>query len=173
MFVVRSMQLRPHLVRPVAQLVVHAALEHTCPAGQAWPHAPQFIGSDETLTQVFPHALKPVAHLQAPAWHIWPVEQAPVHEPQWRASVCRLTQSPPHDVSPPEQPPPASGTTVRVPPVPDEGTPPPGPPMGVPPMPTLFPPSDGPPPVLADAPPKPELGAAPPFPDPGGESISP
>jgi hypothetical protein len=70
MFVVRSMQLEPHLVRPAPQLVPHTPLEQTCPLGQAFPHAPQFSASEAVLTQEAAHFVKPVAHWQTPAVHV-------------------------------------------------------------------------------------------------------
>src|SRR5262245_37229043 len=125
MFVVTSMQLEPHLVRPAPQLVPHTELEQTCPLGHALPHAPQFIASEVMLTHAVPHFVKPAAHWHTPAVHVWPVVHAVVHEPQCASSVCRSTHAPEHEVSPPEQPAlPASDETEGPPPPPGEADPP-------------------------------------------------
>src|SRR5947209_7687626 len=78
------------------QLSVHLPLEHTLPAGQTVPHAPQFLMSFMMLTHAPPQLVRPVqrsAHL--PATQSWSREQAAPQAPQLSALVIGSMQTAP------------------------------------------------------------------------------
>ncbi len=91
-----AQHVEPQTGRPSAQPTRQLPAAHTCPVGQAVPHAPQLAASLCVSAQVVPHAVSPVAHSRThtPARHacIDPHERA--QAPQLRASVCVLTSQP-------------------------------------------------------------------------------
>jgi hypothetical protein len=84
----RSTQARLQLVRPVAQLVLHAPLLHTSPPPQACPQAPQLSGALEVSPHVPAHAGCPARQTQLP------------QPPQFATSLMTSTQARSQDVSP-------------------------------------------------------------------------
>jgi hypothetical protein len=76
--VIGSTQLRLHATCPAAQVVVHWLLEHTCPAGHALPHIPQFPTSEASVTH-------------EPEQTLWPIGQPVAHAPPTQASATPQT----------------------------------------------------------------------------------
>jgi hypothetical protein len=99
-----SMQAALQLVLPPAQVSEHRPFEHTWPAGQAVPHAPQFAGSLEESThaplqrvngapQMTPHVLATQVSVPPPgSAHFCP------HPPQLSRSVVVSMQRAPQAV---------------------------------------------------------------------------
>ena len=97
--VMGSTQLRLHSVS-VPQSVAQLPERHTEGAGHTAPplveHAPQFIGSLVTLTQVAPQRVSPPLHMHALATQLSVVGHALPQLPQWRLFVVVSVQTPEH-----------------------------------------------------------------------------
>ena len=65
----------------------HVPLEHSCPARQAFPHAPQLLPSPNRSTQTPPQSVRPAAQTQVPNSHRPPAEHCTPHPPQLAASA--------------------------------------------------------------------------------------
>jgi hypothetical protein len=90
----------------LGQLRPHWPLEHTCPDEQAWPHAPQLLGSFISSTQAPAQRVAGPVHVGAhtpfaqcsPDGHAWP------QWPQLRGSLVVCTHSLPQRIVPGRQP---------------------------------------------------------------------
>ena len=84
------------VARGDAQVAPQVPVEHTCPAGQAWPHTPQLRLSVCTFTQAPAHVVCPMAHetTHIPPEHTLPAGHALPHEPQLALSLWRLEHAP-------------------------------------------------------------------------------
>jgi hypothetical protein len=103
----RSQSAKPAAHAPIPHVpIVHEAAAFIG-AGQARPHAPQFITSVCTSKQLAPHMILGAGQSErhAPATHTCPAAQAAPHAPQFIGSDCVLVQRPPHDSWPDGQPP--------------------------------------------------------------------
>jgi hypothetical protein len=82
------------LVVPVGQL--HDPLTHDAPPEHAMPHAPQFLESTLTSTQLPLQSVSAAPHPlpQAPPLHTWLVVHAAPQAPQFDRSELLLTQTP-------------------------------------------------------------------------------
>jgi hypothetical protein len=89
-----AVHLPPQDVSPGAQ--PHVPALHTPPWPQLVPQAPQFAGSELTLTHCPLHAEKPAGQAQVPALHVCPPPQALPHPPQFCGSLDSSTQLRPH-----------------------------------------------------------------------------
>jgi hypothetical protein len=113
-----------HLCWPVGQGIWHMPAEQVCPEPQAWPQVPQFCGSVDRSTQLWPQAVFGL-------WH-WVVQvlasqkgalaaQTLPHFPQFLGSRCVSTQTPEQSVSlamvqpPPSTPPSPTGRQFQEP----------------------------------------------------------
>ncbi len=87
-------------VLPVGHAQLQAPAEHTRPAGQVVPHAPQLRGSMRRSTQVPPQRDCPVGQIarQVPAVHDCPVGHALPQRPQLRGSLRVSVQLAPQRV---------------------------------------------------------------------------
>jgi hypothetical protein len=86
-----------HLCSPVGQGIWHIPLEQVCPEAQAWLQAPQFCGSVDRSTQLWPQAVFGVWHwvVQALASQNGAVVGHTLpQEPQFLGSTCVSTQTP-------------------------------------------------------------------------------
>jgi hypothetical protein len=88
------------MVRPPSHWQIPAM--HVVPPAHAFPHVPQFSGSELRSRHAPLHAASPAPHEaeQVPRLHTWPAAQACPHAPQFAGSEGRLTQAPAHTVSP-------------------------------------------------------------------------
>jgi hypothetical protein len=104
----------PQSLSEPAHPLAHLLCEHTMPAAQAVPHAPQFFASEVVSTQPVEHIVCPARQPQTPALHACPVRQMPPHLPQLAGSDEVRTQLDPHKVEPEahDAGPPASTTLV-------------------------------------------------------------
>jgi hypothetical protein len=97
-----SRQALPQLLRPAAQLALHAPFEHTRPAAQAWLHAPQFAGSlvvsMHWSAQLVRGAAQLSEHLPATQFALPPVGSGQwlPHVPQLSVSLLKSTHTLPH-----------------------------------------------------------------------------
>ncbi len=87
----------PHCARPAPHSSVQRPMEHTSPAAQAVPQAPQLARSVCRSTQRPLHAACPVGQpiWHCPATHTWVRAQAVPQAPQWSALDCVSTHAPP------------------------------------------------------------------------------
>jgi hypothetical protein len=94
----------PHFANGAAQVAAQLPLEQTCPAGQAFPQAPQFQPSVAVSTQTPPqYASVPQVQAQAPFAQTWPSSQAAPQVPQFAGSFRRSAHAPSHSVRPAAQ----------------------------------------------------------------------
>lgn len=107
-----SMQLPPHGVWPVGQVVTHRPAEQNCPVGQVapalqvhcpleqvplaqWiPQVPQLAASLARLVHTLPQTLWPLGQVQTPLTQVAPLGQAWPQAPQFAASVFVFTSQP-------------------------------------------------------------------------------
>ncbi|MEZ4408037.1 MAG: hypothetical protein R3A52_16415 [Polyangiales bacterium] len=86
--------------RPVPHDTTQVPAEHTCPAAQALPHAPQLARSFCRSRHDPEQSVKPVWHdsTHTPAEQTCPAAQALPHAPQWARSDCRSRHEPEQSV---------------------------------------------------------------------------
>jgi hypothetical protein len=98
-----STQLRLQFVS-APQSGAQVPARHTSGAAQTAPplvaHAPQFVGSALTSTQLAPQRVSPVVQAQVPAVHVSDSAQAVPHAPQFALLEVVSTQVVPHWASP-------------------------------------------------------------------------
>jgi hypothetical protein len=82
------------LLRPVAQLALHALLLHTSTPTHACPQVPQLVGLDAVSMHVpLPQSVLPLGHWQVPLQTLPPVHVVP-QPPQLEESVVVSVQEP-------------------------------------------------------------------------------
>jgi hypothetical protein len=86
--------------RPAGQAAMQRPSEHSCFEEQAWPHAPQFVGSAVRRTHWVPHKVVPWGQRHRPVRHSFPASQALPQAPQLFESEERSTQAPEQTVEP-------------------------------------------------------------------------
>jgi hypothetical protein len=85
------------------QFARHRPPMHDSPAAQAFPHMPQFLGSELRLKQTPLQLVVPPGQVHAPFRHCWPVEQVRPQAPQFVGSLDVVTQEPPQLLVPAAQ----------------------------------------------------------------------
>src|SRR5262249_20357331 len=98
-----STQAPEHKVRPGAHW--HDPLGQVAPELHAFPHDPQWFGSDESTTQLPPHAGVPAGPVPTPPLPGWPPPPALPQGPPGFVSLARFTHAPEQFVRPPPQAP--------------------------------------------------------------------
>jgi hypothetical protein len=98
--VARFTHARLHEVSCGAQVSAHAPRLHTWLAGQAFPQAPQLLGSLAPSEHPLAQAVSPSPHAQAPDTQDVPVGHAAPQVPQFFALLSRSTHERRHGVSP-------------------------------------------------------------------------
>jgi hypothetical protein len=93
-----SAQTEPHIIRGAVHVDAQLPAIHSCPAGQVFPHEPQFDESFWKLTHVPPHKFGLGAmQVQTLATQVCPVPHGFPHEPQFDGldvvSTQRLLQT--------------------------------------------------------------------------------
>jgi hypothetical protein len=95
----RSTQPEPQTTRLPAQLIVQTPDEQTSFARQAFPHAPQLLGSLDVSAHWPAHITVTPGQTQEPPVQARPSPHAAPHPPQFDTLVLVSTQMAPHAVS--------------------------------------------------------------------------
>jgi hypothetical protein len=85
-----STQLEPHNAKPPPHPVEHLPCEHTMPAAQTVPHAPQFFASEVMETHVPLQLTCPAGHPHMPFTQACPAAHGCPQVPQLATSLARL-----------------------------------------------------------------------------------